>query len=81
MCRCVGRYSINFKVLMYSMKTALPCRVHGSNSEWYIGGIVSHGIGCGRRNEPGAYTKVAYFVDWINRIMSEFIYANCVVIF
>lgn len=43
------------------------------DSGWYIGGIVSHGIGCGRRNEPGAYTKVSHFVDWINRIISKII--------
>lgn len=42
------------------------------DSGWYIGGIVSHGIGCGRRNEPGAYTKVSHFVDWIYGIMSKF---------
>ncbi|KAJ8676459.1 hypothetical protein QAD02_012246 [Eretmocerus hayati] len=49
----------------------LMCRVSTSKNEWYVGGIVSHGIGCGRRNEPGAYTKVAHFVDWINSVMNS----------
>lgn len=41
------------------------------NSEWYLGGIVSHGIGCGRINEPGIYSKVSHFVPWINSIISK----------
>ncbi|XP_058788822.1 serine protease nudel-like [Phymastichus coffea] len=48
-----------------------PLMCRDSNLEWYIGGVVSHGIGCARVNEPGAYTKVSYFVDWINDIIND----------
>ncbi|XP_012280703.1 serine protease nudel [Orussus abietinus] len=44
----------------------LLCRNPQSPWQWYLAGIVSHGEGCGRPNEPGAYTKVSQFVDWIN---------------
>ncbi|XP_074085428.1 transmembrane protease serine 11G-like [Macrotis lagotis] len=35
------------------------------NRLWYIIGIVSWGIGCGKENKPGLYTKVTRYRDWI----------------
>ncbi|XP_053440140.1 plasma kallikrein isoform X2 [Nycticebus coucang] len=32
---------------------------------WRLVGITSWGEGCGRREQPGVYTKVAEYVDWI----------------
>ena len=33
---------------------------------------MSHGEGCGRVGEPGAYTKVSKFIDWINQKIREY---------
>lgn len=41
------------------------CRNPNNPSQWYLAGIVSHGLGCARPNEPGVYTKVSKYVDWI----------------
>ncbi|XP_060042405.1 plasma kallikrein [Erinaceus europaeus] len=35
------------------------------NRMWNLVGITSWGEGCGRKKQPGVYTKVAEYVDWI----------------
>ncbi|CAO1431582.1 unnamed protein product [Diamesa hyperborea] len=43
----------------------LVCPVPDNAGYFYQAGIVSHGIGCGGKNTPGAYTNVAFFANWI----------------
>lgn len=46
----------------------LFCRSESNAPEYYLAGIVSHGEGCARENEPGVYTRVALFVEWISEM-------------
>ncbi|KAF2895871.1 hypothetical protein ILUMI_10306 [Ignelater luminosus] len=41
------------------------------DSQWYQEGVVSRGRGCGKKNYPGVYTRVARYVGWIINTMDE----------
>uniref|UniRef100_A0A6P7FDM3 Serine protease nudel-like n=1 Tax=Diabrotica virgifera virgifera TaxID=50390 RepID=A0A6P7FDM3_DIAVI len=49
----------------------LMCRNPNNPNQWYLAGIVSHGEGCARPDEPGVYTKVGKYVGWIAENMVE----------
>lgn len=49
----------------------LVCRSVTNNQEWYLAGVVSHGEGCARPNEFGAYTRVSLYLDWIREVVTN----------
>lgn len=39
---------------------------------WFLAGLVSWGEGCGRLDNFGVYTKVHYYLDWIDQTMANY---------
>ncbi|XP_005355578.1 serine protease 52-like [Microtus ochrogaster] len=49
----------------------LVCNKKRNRTTWYQLGIVSWGVDCGRKNIPGVYTKVSYYLKWIRKKTEE----------
>ncbi|KAM9467946.1 ovochymase-1 isoform 2-T2 [Clarias gariepinus] len=43
-----------------------------TGTQYEVAGIVSWGVGCGHAQKPGVYTKVAFYIQWINSIIGRF---------
>jgi len=39
---------------------------------WWLKGVVSFGVGCGRENLGGVYASVDYYSDWIFSAMAHY---------
>jgi len=44
---------------------------HPENNQTYLAGVVSWGIGCGRKGLYGAYTKVSHYEKWIHAFINS----------
>ncbi|CAL1260800.1 unnamed protein product [Larinioides sclopetarius] len=46
-----------------------PMVLQESDGRWILAGVISWGIGCAMPNQPGVYTRITKFSEWINQII------------
>ncbi|KAK6317045.1 hypothetical protein J4Q44_G00124450 [Coregonus suidteri] len=48
-----------------------PLVCKDSDQLWYLAGVTSWGVGCGRRNRPGVYSNVSRLLPWVYSKMQQ----------
>lgn len=46
-----------------------PMVIQRNDKRFQLTGVISWGIGCAEPNQPGVYTRISEFRDWINQIL------------
>jgi len=46
-----------------------PMVVQQPDGRFVLNGVISWGIGCAEKNQPGVYTRISQFKSWINQIL------------
>ena len=65
---CAGNYQYSKDSCQGDSGGPLMYKVNG---QWIVSGIVSYGHECARKNYPGVYTRVSYYLSWIQNAISN----------
>ncbi len=47
-----------------------PLMKFSTSRQWILAGVTSFGLGCGRAQHSGVYTRVTFYSEWINATMN-----------
>jgi len=53
-----------------------PLYCKDSSNNWYLGGVISHGRGCAREQEAGVYVRLAFYMSWVESVLSGSVLAQ-----
>ena len=48
-----------------------PLSVQSEDLRWVVAGVVSWGIGCGARYQPGVMVRVSRYLPWIGQFVTR----------
>merc|ERR1719334_1718628 len=46
-----------------------PLYCYDHRYDWYLAGVISHGKGCARPDEPGVYVRLSFYLDWVDDVL------------
>jgi len=47
-----------------------PLYCNNDKGEAYLGGVISHGKGCGREGQPGVYVRLSVYYPWVQQVLA-----------